>query len=302
MLLPYLALSTISNGRILALVEGLSTCERLQCDTTVGYGGSPDESGETTLDALIVDGLGVRMGAVANLHRVKDAAKVAWAIMNYTKHTMLVGEAATKFAIQMGFKEETLTTNVSKKMMDMWKTNNCQPNFWQNVSPNPEYSCGPYKPVNQTYIGKNKKRFIDRFHHDTIGMVIIDSDRNVTAGTSTNGARYKIPGRVGDSPIPGSGAYALEGVGGAAATGDGDIMMRFLPSYQTVDWMRKGTKPVKAARKTLQTIIEINPKFQGAIIAADVNGRFGAACANLGIFKYSIGEKGKTRVESVPCI
>ncbi|KIH62826.1 hypothetical protein ANCDUO_06890 [Ancylostoma duodenale] len=74
-----------------ALVEGLSTCERLQCDTTVGYGGSPDENGETTLDALVIDGNGVRMGAVANLHKIKDAARVAWAVMNYTKHTMLVG-------------------------------------------------------------------------------------------------------------------------------------------------------------------------------------------------------------------
>ncbi|RCN48379.1 asparaginase [Ancylostoma caninum] len=85
------ALGAMYAGRMFALVEGLSTCERLQCDTTVGYGGSPDESGETTLDALVIDGNGVRMGAVANLHRIKDAARVAWAVMNYTKHTMLVG-------------------------------------------------------------------------------------------------------------------------------------------------------------------------------------------------------------------
>ncbi|KAL6722942.1 hypothetical protein Aduo_018007 [Ancylostoma duodenale] len=87
----YLALGSMYAGRMFALVEGLSTCERLQCDTTVGYGGSPDENGETTLDALVIDGNGIRMGAVANLHRIKDAARVAWAVMNYTKHTMLVG-------------------------------------------------------------------------------------------------------------------------------------------------------------------------------------------------------------------
>ncbi|KHJ99984.1 asparaginase [Oesophagostomum dentatum] len=87
------ALAAINGGRMFALVEGLSTCERLQCDTTVGYGGSPDENGETTLDALVIDGNGIRMGAVANLHRIKDAARVAWAVMNYTKHTLLVGDS-----------------------------------------------------------------------------------------------------------------------------------------------------------------------------------------------------------------
>uniref|UniRef100_A0A0K0D6L4 Beta-aspartyl-peptidase n=1 Tax=Angiostrongylus cantonensis TaxID=6313 RepID=A0A0K0D6L4_ANGCA len=71
----------------------LSTCERLQCDSTVGYGGSPDETGETTLDAMVMDGDGIRVGAVANLHRIKDAARLAMAVMNYTKHTILVGEA-----------------------------------------------------------------------------------------------------------------------------------------------------------------------------------------------------------------
>ncbi|KAJ1373297.1 hypothetical protein KIN20_035658 [Parelaphostrongylus tenuis] len=87
------AVNALIGGRLYALVEGLSTCERLQCDSTVGYGGSPDETGETTLDAMVMDGVGIRVGAVANLHRIKDAARLAWAVMNYTKHTLLVGEA-----------------------------------------------------------------------------------------------------------------------------------------------------------------------------------------------------------------
>ncbi|KAK6024975.1 asparaginase, partial [Ostertagia ostertagi] len=87
------AVNALYGGRLYALVEGLSECERLKCDTTVGYGGSPDETGETTLDALVMDGHGMRIGSVANLHRIKDAARVAWAVMNYTKHSMLVGEA-----------------------------------------------------------------------------------------------------------------------------------------------------------------------------------------------------------------
>ncbi|ETN83483.1 asparaginase [Necator americanus] len=127
------ALGSMYAGRLYALVEGLSTCERLQCDTTVGYDGSPDENGETTLDALIVDGNGVRMGAVANLHRIKDAARVAWAVMNYTKHTLLVGESATRFAVQMGFREEDISSNVSRAMISDWRSRNCQPNFWQEI-------------------------------------------------------------------------------------------------------------------------------------------------------------------------
>ncbi|VDO74106.1 unnamed protein product [Heligmosomoides polygyrus] len=234
------AVNALSRGRLYALVEGLSTCESLQCDTTVGYGGSPDETGETTLDALVMDGEGMRMGAVANLHRVKDAARVAWAVMNYTKHSMLVGEAATKFAIQMGFKEENLTTAASRQMLRVWKAMECQPNFWQNVYPDPTKSCGPYRPLStpqrnipsrypreidrwlifiwilEIFILKRNELMYYRYHHDTLGMVVVDATGNV-------------PGRVGDSPIPGAGAYAVSGVGGAASTGDGDILMRFLP-------------------------------------------------------------------------
>ncbi|CAJ0917820.1 unnamed protein product, partial [Mesorhabditis belari] len=235
------------NSRMASLVEGLSTCERLQCDTTVGYGGSPDENGETTLDALLIDGPGHKMSGVAQLRRVKDAARVAWAVMNYTEHTMLVGEQATQFALRMGFSETDLTTNASLEMLQKWKNNNCQPNFWTNVFPNPKQTCGPYHR-NEIFKTNSKSeivtnRVIDRYNHDTIGMVIIDESGEISAGTSTNGASHKIPGRVGDSSIPGSGAYLTQKVGGAAATGDGDVMMRFLPSYQTVEFMRQGAAP-----------------------------------------------------------
>lgn len=128
------------------LVEGLSTCEALQCDTTVGYGGSPDENGETCLDSLVIDASvsssmvvienifcrdGMRVGAVANLHRIRDAARVAWGVMNFTKHTLLVGESATQFAKTLGFKEEDLSTEETKSWISKWKTEKCQPNFWK---------------------------------------------------------------------------------------------------------------------------------------------------------------------------
>ncbi|CAJ0916061.1 unnamed protein product, partial [Mesorhabditis belari] len=183
------------NSRMASLVEGLSTCERLQCDTTVGYGGSPDENGETTLDALLIDGPGHKMSGVAQLRRVKDAARVAWAVMNYTEHTMLVGEQATQFALRMGFSETDLTTNASLEMLQKWKNNNCQPNFWTNVFPNPKQTCGPYHR-NEIFKTNSKSeivtnRVIDRYNHDTIGMVIIDESGEISAGTSTNGASHK---------------------------------------------------------------------------------------------------------------
>ncbi|KAJ7409708.1 N(4)-(beta-N-acetylglucosaminyl)-L-asparaginase- like protein [Willisornis vidua] len=193
-----------SGGSELDAVEkGCGQCEIDQCDGSVGYGGSPDESGETTLDAMIMDGNTMEVGAVADLRRVKNAIGVARKVIEYTKHTLLVGES---------------------------------------------------------------------------GMVVIGASGTVASGTSTNGAVHKIPGRVGDSPIAGAGSYADSTAGGAAATGDGDIMMRFLPSYQAVEYMRMGTDPTVACQKVISRIQKYAPKFFGAIICANTTGSYGAAC------------------------
>lgn len=208
-----------------SVVLGCSVCEREQCDGTVGYGGSPDENGETTLDAMLMDGKTMNMGAVAALRNIKDAIAVAKHVLLYTRHSMLVGSQATEFAQQQGFKQETLTTNSSKDMWKTWKENKCQPNFWTNVSPDPETSCGPYQPnLENSVTDKLNEKYYSvigygKYNHDTIGMIVIDRTGNIAAGTSTNGAKHKIPGRVGDSPIPGAGSYADNEVGAAAATG-----------------------------------------------------------------------------------
>uniref|UniRef100_A0A0N5C2C3 N(4)-(beta-N-acetylglucosaminyl)-L-asparaginase n=1 Tax=Strongyloides papillosus TaxID=174720 RepID=A0A0N5C2C3_STREA len=295
-----------TNNRLYALTEGLSRCEELQCDGTVGFGGSPDESGETTLDALIMDGLGQKMGAVGDLRRVKNAAKVAWAVMNYTKHSFIVGDQATKFALQMGFKEESLETPKSINMNKKWKDNRCQPNFWQNVNPSPSKSCGPYSP--NKYFIENSIRYDNEIYssnnHDTIGMIVIDREKNISTGTSTNGARNKIPGRIGDSPIPGAGAFVLNDVGASSSTGDGDIMMRFLPSFHTVENMKNGLKPKAAARAAIKRIQENYGNFFGAIIAANVDGDFGAACSGMETFSFTIQSRFDKlpRVYTVDCI
>uniref|UniRef100_A0A8R1XT07 N(4)-(beta-N-acetylglucosaminyl)-L-asparaginase n=1 Tax=Onchocerca volvulus TaxID=6282 RepID=A0A8R1XT07_ONCVO len=295
---------TKTRDRMESLVEGLTECERLQCDGTVGFGGSPDETGETRLDALVFDGLTHQMGAVGSLPNVKNAARVAYAVMKYTKHSILVGDHAADFAADMGFRRESLYTNSSYIAHRKWIKQNCQPNFRKNVLPNPNKFCGPYKPA----IGKNKFIYsqsqVNRRNHDTIGMIIIDSENNIAAGTSTNGANHKVPGRIGDSPIPGAGAYADNDIGGAVSTGDGDIMMRFVSSYQTVHYMREGKTPTAAAEITVRAISRKYPNFFGAIVAVNKNGHFGAACHGMDSFTFCTQNLNfkKVKVMSITCI
>ncbi|XP_020893431.1 N(4)-(Beta-N-acetylglucosaminyl)-L-asparaginase [Exaiptasia diaphana] len=287
-----------------AVEAGCTTCEVEQCDGTVGYGGSPSEDGETTLDAMIMDGVTHDVGAVGCLKRVKSAISVARSVMEHSKETFLVGEDATRFAIEMGFKEESLSTNHSIDIWKKWLRNNCQPNYRQNVIPDPTKSCGPYKPLKQkrSHVTPKSNQYISDKNHDTIGMIVIDKEGNIAGGTSTNGANHKVPGRVGDSPIAGAGAYVDNDVGGAAATGDGDVMMRFLPSLITVEYMRQGKSPQEAAQLALGRIVKYYPGFSGGIVAVNRSGEHGGAAHGWTFFKYSVVSPklgGKVQVISV---
>ncbi|XP_008576908.1 PREDICTED: N(4)-(beta-N-acetylglucosaminyl)-L-asparaginase [Galeopterus variegatus] len=262
-----------SGGSTLDAVEsGCAVCEREQCDGSVGFGGSPDELGETTLDAMIMDGTTMDVGAVGDLRRIKNAIGVARKILEHTTHTLLAGESVI-VCNYLPISKNTFPEKIKHK------------SCLQNVIPDASKYCGPYKPPS---ILKQDdpicKEIRDDRGHDTIGMVVIHKMGQTAAGTSTNGLKFKIPGRIGDSPIPGAGAYADDTAGAAAATGDGDTLMRFLPSYQAVEYMRKGEDPTIACQKVIARIQKHFPKFFGAVICANVTGSYGAACNKLPTF------------------
>ncbi|XP_024531092.1 probable isoaspartyl peptidase/L-asparaginase 3 isoform X1 [Selaginella moellendorffii] len=313
-----------------AVVEGCSTCERLQCDGSVGYGGSPDESGETTLDAMVMDGVWyvssrsipgilwfsreilqttMNAGAVGSLRFVRDAAIAAKLVLLHTEHTLLVGDQASKFAISMGLQGPVnLSTDESLGKTRSWLGNSCQPNFWKDVVPDSKLSCGPYQtsppsPPLEAKLGcggdsTSLSRGISSHNHDTISMAAIDKEGNIAVGTSTNGATHKIPGRVGDGPIVGAGAYADSEVGACGATGDGDVMMRFLPCYQVVESMRRGMTPQQAADDAIARIRRKYPDFVGALFAINRQLEHASACHGW-TFRYSVWSKGMDDVEVI---
>lgn len=234
----------------------------------VGYGGAPNAVGETTLDAMMMWGPTHDVGAVGCLKRVKKAVSVARKVMEQTRHTLLVGEDATRFALQMGFEETSLTNDFSNDMWQEWAARGDRPDAWL---PEPR---GQAASVTG---------------HDTVGTLAIDKDGNICAGCSTNGLAFKLPGRVGDTPIAGAGAYCDNDIGAAIATGNGDVMMRFLPCFHAVEMMRSGLSPRDAAVQAMLRITRKGYKIDGAIVTLNTKGQTGAfVTGSWDDFEYSV--------------
>ncbi|KAH7161669.1 asparaginase-domain-containing protein [Dactylonectria macrodidyma] len=292
------ALQRDGSSALDAVEIGCLACERNQCDGSVGFGGSPDENCETTLDAMIMDGTTMKSGAVAALRRVRDAISVARHVLDYTTHTLLAGDFATEFAIQNGFKTESLSTDKSTEQCLAWKEAQCQPNYRLNVSPDASSSCGPYVPQSKGIL-----RVAGQASHDTLSLIALHSDGTMAAGTTTNGASHKIPGRVGDGPITGSGSYVDGDVGGCGATGDGDVMMRFLPCYQAVENLRRGMSPTEAAEDAVIRMVRKYPDISSGIVVVNNKGEHGAAGSGWTFtYAYRGGTMGSTQVVTVPPI
>jgi N4-(beta-N-acetylglucosaminyl)-L-asparaginase len=225
-------------------------------DYWVGADGVPNEVGETTLDAMILWGPTHDIGAVGCLKRVRKAISVARKVMEETQHTLIVGDDATRFAARMGFAETSLTGPKSQAAFAKWAATNTKSDAF---GPEPRGRSDTLRA------------------HDTVGCIALDAAGNLCVGCSTNGREFKIPGRVGDSPIPGAGAYGDQAVGGAVATGNGDVMMRFLPTYHAVELMRGGMHPQAAAEASLRRITDAGYDIGGGIAVIRRDGVHGAA-------------------------
>ncbi len=262
-----------AGGSLLDAVEkGINVPENDPNVTSVGYGGLPNEEGVVELDAAIMDGTRHRAGAVCSLHSIKNPISVARQVLEKTRHTTLAGEGAFRFALKMGFRPEQLLTPESLRKWLEWKADPKRKTFWLNPTEN----------------------------HDTIGMVTTDGKGHVASGCSTSGLEWKIPGRVGDSPLVGCGVYADDNVGAASATGDGDLMTNYCTSLSIVHNMARGASPQEACVKLLQHMVKTDPQNRSGfvcVIAINNWGEIGAASMQAKYrLKYALWEDGSSKL------
>ena len=219
-------------------VEGVKLQELDPDDTSVGYGGLPNEEGVVQLDASCMHGPSRRAGAVAALEGIKTPSEVARLVLKYTNHILLVGEGARRFALSYGFREEDLLTPKSRQEWLRWRANRGTGDDWVNV-PDGE-------PIGARPTG-------------TINMNVINDKGDISSVTTTSGLAWKIPGRVGDSPIIGAGQYTDNTIGAAGSTGLGEMNIMVCGGFLTVEHMRRGMKPTDACLETLKRVIALTP-------------------------------------------
>ncbi|MGE0588189.1 MAG: isoaspartyl peptidase/L-asparaginase family protein [Cyclobacteriaceae bacterium] len=250
-----------TGGRALDAVEkGVQVPEGDPTESSVGLGGLPDREGRVTLDACIMDEH-ANCGAVACLEHIVHPISVARKVMEETQHVMLVGEGALQFALDQGFEKQNLLTPESEAA---WKE-------WLKTS--------EYKPVANIE------------NHDTIGMVAMDANGNLSGACTTSGMAYKLRGRVGDSPIIGAGLYVDNEVGAATSTGVGEEVIKIVGSHLVVELMRQGRSPQQACEEAVGRIVkrygEKSKDIQVGFLAINKLGEYGAYALQKG-FTYAV--------------
>ena len=233
-----------------AVVAAVTVVEDDPNDDSVGYGGLPNEEGGVELDASVMHGPTHRAGSVASVQRIKNVARLAKTVMERTNHVMIVADGARRFAVDEGFEEMNLLTEHSRKIWLAWKA---RTSFnWRPGIDSPEW----------------KEHLSELFNHDpekigyaqrviahpptgTINCLAVNDKGEISGTTTTSGLAWKIPGRVGDSPIIGAGLFVDGGVGGAGSTGKGEENIKISGGHTIVELMRRGTKPADACLEAL---------------------------------------------------
>jgi N4-(beta-N-acetylglucosaminyl)-L-asparaginase len=262
--------SLAANGSSLDAVEAaVRHAEADLSNQTVGVGGLPDRDGSVSLDAAIMLSP-ARSGAVCAVRRSFFPISVARHVMEKTAHNLIAGEAADRFADEQGLETGELLTDSARQKWEQWRASNTTAQPIANVEEN----------------------------HDTIGVLAIDSSGVVAAGCSTSGISWKLPGRVGDSPIIGQGLYADPTVGAAVCTGHGELAAGVCAAYLAVETLRRGASPVDAATEVLKRIncsYELGDQDQIGIIVLARDGRFSTGSLREG-YKTAVRSEGRDEV------
>jgi len=255
-----------------AVIAGVNIIEDDPNDITVGYGGLPNEEGVVQLDSSVMHGPTHNAGAVAALENIKNPSRVAKLVMERTDHVLLVGRGALKFAKAHGFKEENLLTEKSRKIWLYWKETLNNEDDWF--------------PPPKNELDEELKKFFGV--HGTINCNAVDANGDLAGVTTTSGLFFKIPGRVGDSPIIGAGLYVDNEVGAAGSTGRGEANLKNLTSFMVVEFMRMGKSPTDACLEACKRIVDHNklpylrdekgrPNFNVKFYAVNKKGEYGSA-------------------------
>ncbi|HEY4216588.1 MAG TPA: N(4)-(beta-N-acetylglucosaminyl)-L-asparaginase [Gemmatimonadaceae bacterium] len=290
-----------------AIVAGVQIVELNPNDQSVGLGGLPNEDGVVQLDASCMHGPTKRAGAVGALEDVATAAAVAKAVMDYTDHIMLVDQGAKRFALEMGFKEQNLLTDQSRADWMRWKAKLNPSDNWldpvDTTRPPGKGGAGDRASTSHVYYDSDGVPHT----YGTINMNAVTASGDIASVTTTSGLSWKIPGRVGDSPIIGAGQYCDNEVGAAGSTGRGEANIKVCGAFLAVEFMRQGMTPEQALMKVMERVIAMTetrllddkgrPHFQLQYYAVNKKGDYAGACAYEGS-KFAVADAKGARIEN----